>query len=121
MPSREVALRNLAKARSSPRWQPPRLWRSKDESEMIRRFAYWWFTCRDRNRPSGRDWARQLGISHTWLQKLIREFRADPTKAWELRADYGDPTFQELEYARELTKQMRRRGEIRRYRRRWLE
>lgn len=26
-----------------------------------------------------RVWARKLGISHTWLQKLVREFQADPS------------------------------------------
>ena len=46
----------------------------------IRRLVFQWFTCRDRNRPSGPAWARELGISHIWLQKLVREFKADPSK-----------------------------------------
>ena len=87
---------------------------------MIRRFAFWWYTCRDRNKPSAREWARQLEISHTWLQKLVRKFEEDPSKMWELQAGYGDPTMKELEYARERTSEMRLRGEIRRYRRRWI-
>jgi hypothetical protein len=84
---------------------------------MVRRFAFWWFTCRDPRRPSGRDWARQLGISHTWLQKLIHEFVADPDKARELQAAYGDPTLAELNEARASTEELRRQGELR-YRRR---
>ena len=53
---------NLAKARRSPRYHP-RPWRRADESEMIRRLAFQWMSCRDRNsRPFV---ARQLGISHT--------------------------------------------------------
>ena len=65
MPSREASIRNLLKAVSSPNWHPPRPWQSKEEAEIVRRYAFWWFTCRDRNKPSGRDWARQLGISPT--------------------------------------------------------
>jgi hypothetical protein len=33
---------------------------------------------------AGRAWARGLGVSHTWLQKLVREFTADPSKMWRL-------------------------------------
>jgi hypothetical protein len=36
---------------------------------MIRRYVFWWWTCRDSNKPLGRSWARQLGISHTWLHE----------------------------------------------------
>jgi hypothetical protein len=42
-------------------YHPPRPWRSKAESAMIERFVALWFTCRDPNRPSQREWARQLG------------------------------------------------------------
>jgi len=114
MPSYESSMRNLEKARAKMR--PPRPWRSAEESEMIRRLAFWWFTARS-ERPSARAWARGLGISHTWMQKLIREFKADVTKAWELQNDRGDPTFEDLDYARARTKEMRKRGEIRPFRR----
>ena len=63
MPPRESSIRNLAKAREMGR--PPRPWRSSQESQMIRRYVFQWLTSRDRNRPSGRAWAKQLGISHT--------------------------------------------------------
>jgi hypothetical protein len=109
----DARIRNLVKARKSPRWHPPRPWRSKEESLMIRRYAFYWFTCRDRNRPSGRSWARQLGISHTWLQKLFREFTADPTEMFELQRRHGDPRFTELSRAREDSREMRERGELR--------
>jgi hypothetical protein len=75
MPSYESSMRNLAKARA--RWRPPRPWRSTDESRMIRRYVFVWYTGRG-SKPSGRAWAKQLGISHTWLQKLVRQFQADP-------------------------------------------
>jgi hypothetical protein len=70
---------------------------------MIRRYAFWWFTSRDRNKPSGRDWARQLGISHTWLQKLVRGFEENPDKMRRLQVVYGDPSFEQLTRAREHT------------------
>src|ERR1039458_845783 len=88
MPSYESSMQNLARARE--RWRPPRPWRSSQEAQLIQRFAFQWFTCRDRSRPSGRAWARQLGVSHTWLQKLVREFMADPDAMWRLQAAKGD-------------------------------
>lgn len=109
----DARIRNLVKARKSPRWYPPRPWRSKEESLIIRRYAFYWFTCRDRNKPSGRSWARQLGISHTWLQKLVREFTADPTEMLELQRYQGDPRLTELSRAREDSQDMRERGELR--------
>ena len=80
---------------------------------MIRRFVFQWFTCRDRNRPSGRAWDRKLGISHTWLQKLVQEFKADPTKMWRLQRAKGDPKFAEFSRGQEHSRQMRERGELR--------
>jgi len=118
MPSREVSLQNLAKARNSPRWHRPRPWRSKEEAELVKRFVFQWSTCRDRNRPSGRDWARQLGISHTWLQKLVREFEANPDEMWRLQAYYGDPTLAQLSEARERTQELRKLGGLHPRRRR---
>jgi hypothetical protein len=109
MPSYESSMRNLEKARA--RWRRPRPLRSGHESRMIRRFAFQWFT--GGRKPSGREWARQLGISHTWLQKLVRQFTADSKEMWRLQAANGDPRFAELTRAREYTLQMRERGELR--------
>lgn len=110
MPTYESSMRNLAKARE--RWRPPRPWRSKEESEMVRRFAFLWFTgCGQK--PSGRAWARELGISHTWLQKLIRRFQADPGHMHLDARRRGDPDFAQLIRARDRTQQMRERGELR--------
>jgi hypothetical protein len=80
---------------------------------MIRRFVFQWLTCRDRSRPSGRAWARALGVSHTWLQKLVREFTADSSKMCRLQAARGDPRSAELGRARDYTEQMKERGELR--------
>jgi hypothetical protein len=111
MPSRESSLLNLQKARE--KWRPPRPWRSSQESLMVRRCVFQWFTCRDRSRPSGRAWARRLGISHTWLQKIVREFKADPTKMLRLQRTKGDPKFAEFSRGQEYSRQMRERGELR--------
>src|SRR5258708_13539084 len=102
-------MKNLAKAFASEGWHPPRPWRRKEEALRVRRFVLLWFTCRDRSRPSGRAWARELGISHTWLQKLVRELEADPREMRRLQA-YGDPTLEQLSRAKEHTRQMKERG-----------
>jgi hypothetical protein len=80
---------------------------------MMRRFTFWWFTSRDRNKPSDRDWARQLGISHTWLQRLVREFKQDPDEMWQLQVDNGDPMFDQLSRARDCTQELRKEGKVR--------
>jgi hypothetical protein len=84
----------------------------KEEGLMVRRFVLRWYTCRDRNKPSGRAWARALGISHTWLQGLGRRFVANPDEVRRLQA-YGDPTSTQLSRAREHTPHMKECGELR--------
>ncbi len=108
----EASIENLAKARASKNYHPPRPWRSKDESLMIKRFVLWWLTSRDNRRPSARSWARQLGISHVWLLKVVRALKADPEEVRRLQA-YGDPTLAQLGLAREYTLEMEERGELR--------
>jgi hypothetical protein len=110
MPSYEASLRNLAKARAN--WRQPRPWRSREEARMIRRFAFQWLTCRG-PKPSCRAWARALGVSHTWVQKLRKEFTADESEMRRLQALQGDPKFSELKRAQERSEQMRERGELR--------
>jgi hypothetical protein len=110
MPSRESSMRNLAKARAKGR--PPRPWRSRDESHMIQRYVFQWLTCSG-TRPSGRAWAKDLGISHTWLQKLVRRFQTDSSKMLQEARRCGDPTFAQLSRAQGYTRQMRNRGELR--------
>lgn len=115
MPSYESSMLNLEKAKA--RWRQPRPWRSSQESQMIRRYVFQWLTCRDRSRPSGRAWARDLGISHTWLKKLARRFQADASQMWRLQAARGDPKFVELSRAKECSLEMKDRGELRSSRR----
>ncbi len=79
---------------------------------MVKRFALLWWTCRDRNRPSARAWAQGLNVSHVWLLKLIRRFETSPAEVRRLQA-IGDPTPEQLDRARECTRRMRERGELR--------
>ena len=79
---------------------------------MIRRFVLWWLTCRDNGRPSARSWARQLGISHVWLLKVVRGLKEDPGEVRRLQA-YGDPTLEQLCRAQKYTREMKERGELR--------
>jgi hypothetical protein len=80
---------------------------------MIRRFVFWWYTCRDSNKPSGRNWAKQLNVSHHWLQKLVKEFRTNPEQVYGEMRRYGDPTIAELTAARQRTREMKEAGELR--------
>ena len=108
----DASMRNLRKAFESERYHPPRPWRSPQEMVMVRRLALWWWTCSDSSRPSARAWAKQLGVTHVWLLKLVREFEENPVEVRRLQS-YGDPTSAELDRAREYTRQMRDRGELR--------
>ena len=108
----DASMRNLAKARSSENWRPPRPWRSKEEGRMVWRYVLLWLTCRDASKPSGRNWAKQLGISHTWLQKVVRALKANPDEMRRLQFQ-GNATLAQLNRAREYTARMRERGELR--------
>jgi hypothetical protein len=112
MPSYQASVRNLASARVTGR--SPRRWRSNEESHMIRRFVFRWLTCGDARRPSGRAWAQALGVSHTWVQKLVRRFQVDPTEVKREVQECGHPTFAQLRAARDRSQQMQDRGELRR-------
>jgi hypothetical protein len=63
-------------------------------------------------------WARALGVSHTWLQRLVREFKQDSDEMWQLQVALGDPTFDQLSRAREYTQELRNEGKVRPPRRR---
>jgi hypothetical protein len=106
-------MRNLALARAC--WRRPRPWRSQMESHAIQRLVYLWLTCRDRSKPSGRAWAKGLGISHTWLQMLVREFSNHTVRArFEAKQRSRMPGFEDLAMARIETERMRNRGLLRR-------
>jgi hypothetical protein len=107
-------MKNLRKAcaRRKELGAYPRPWRSKEEQLMVRRLALQLWTCRDRNKPTVRAWARGLGVTHVWLLKLFRKFKEDPGEVRRLQA-YGDPKPEQLRRAKEYTQRMRERGELR--------
>jgi hypothetical protein len=112
MPSREASLRNLEKAREA--WShPPRPWRNYKEARVIKQLVWQWFNDREPGKWSGRAVARWLGVSHTYVQRLVQEFRADPDMMWRIEATRGVVTLDHLEHARELTQRDRERGGLR--------
>ena len=112
MPSRESSMRNLEKARAH--WQhPPRPWRSYEESRVIRRLVWQWFRYRGPEKSSGRAVGRWLGVSHTYIQKLLREFMTDPSRALRQEQNHGPATFDDLKRAQAHTWEMKERGWLR--------
>ena len=122
MPSIEASRRNLEKAKT--RWRPPRPWRSPHETRVIKCLAWQWFIG-EKPRCSLRELARRLGVSQTYCQKLMRQFRASPPNDLELVVrGYGGPsisasgelqeprvriltTFEELREAQEQSERLR--------------
>lgn len=130
MPSAEASRRNLEKALASPRFHRPLPLRSPQESRVIKRLAWQWFTDEEPRCPL-RELARLLGVSQAYIQKLVRQFKVNPPKQLErtLRG-YGGfsvsasgqmqrprvrilATFEELQEAREQSERMRLRGLLR--------
>lgn len=42
----DARIKNIRKTRNSPRYHPPRPWRSEEETHIVRRSAWQWFTSR---------------------------------------------------------------------------
>jgi hypothetical protein len=110
MPSREASLRNLARAKAN--WRQPRPWRSRAESRLIRMITWQWLLGHG---PwvSGRALARWLGVSHTYIQKLTRTLSTDETDFLREVRYSGPPTRDNLQRAREASRQQRERGFLR--------
>jgi hypothetical protein len=111
VPSRESSLRNLEKALAN--WRRPRPWRSGQETRVIRRLVWQWFIYRGPDKWSGRGVGRWLRVSHTYIQKLIREFKIDSSDMQRLYRNYGQATFQQLSDAQEVTQKQRAWGMLR--------
>jgi hypothetical protein len=71
MPSPEASRRNLEEGRAN--WRPPQHWRSPAEAQLIRCVCWQWYTCRG-HRSTKRELARHIGVSHTFIQNLLKEF-----------------------------------------------
>ena len=119
MPSLEASLRNLVKARA--KWRPPRPWRSAQESRVIKRLVWQWFRYSGPGKWSVRALGRRLGVSHTYIQKLVREFAVDPDKIERLVRNSRLASFEQLRCAQEETRKQKERGWLRVQRRwRWV-
>ena len=114
MPSPETSRRNLEKAKEN--WREPRPWRTPKEAQLIRLLAWRRYKAysEEGQRYPGRKLARELGVSHTHIQNLFKEFEvAEPRKlAWEDRY-YGPATFEKLWRAQQDSRDQRALGWLR--------
>jgi hypothetical protein len=67
---------------------------------------------------AGKPWAkyrvaRFLGVSHTWVNKLVKRFEADPERMRRRMAAFAPASFEKLERAREETRRQREYGWLR--------
>src|SRR5262245_15963998 len=108
MPTLEASLRNFAKARA--RWHPHRPGRSPAETRIIKRLTWQWFTHCGPEKCSARTVARWLGVSHTYVQKLVREFARDPSRMRREVRSYGLATFEQLYRAQEEIRRQKEHG-----------
>jgi len=114
----DARIANLRKAWSSPRFHRPRPWRSRKESEAIKRLVWRWFSHSGpgTTKESGRTVARHLGVSHTYVQKLCRQFARDPREMQARDRRKGrsvQAMLNELADGQKCTQDMRERGELR--------
>ena len=76
---RETSLRALGLWLCNPGWlQRQRKWRSPREGRIIRSLVWQCFQQAPEERVSARQLSRQLGCSHTHVNRLKREFTANP-------------------------------------------
>jgi hypothetical protein len=117
MPSLEASLQNLKKAKAH--WRSPRRFRAAQESWVIRRLVWQWLNYPG-HKWSARGVGRRLGVSHTHIQKLVREFAEDPRKGKHMDQS-PMATFDELSRAQQETKQQSDLGRLRSKRRTFLQ
>ena len=77
----DARMANLAKARKSPLYHPPRLWRSKEESSMVRLLVYWWLTSRDGTSPRVVLRPRNSGAATHGSRSWFENFRRTRTRS----------------------------------------
>jgi hypothetical protein len=123
--ARLARLVNIKKARAARKREPLR-WRSGLESRIIEQLVWQWWAYAKAS--AGRPWAKQrvarfLDVSHTWVNKLVKRFEADPERMRRRMAAWAPASFEKLERAREETRRQRKfgwlRGPIRMRRVKW--
>jgi hypothetical protein len=87
--------------------------RTETRPWLIRRLVWQWFTYRGPGKWSARAVGRRLGVSHTYIQKLVRRFVTDPSKIERQVQSSYLVTFADLSRAQEATRQRRDRGWLR--------
>jgi hypothetical protein len=110
MPSPATSRRNLEKAKKC--WRAPLPWRDVRETRLIKALAWRWYRFKEPN-CAGREIARLLGVSHTYIQKLAREFESDARNIVRQERAYGPATFAQLHRAHEESTRLRERGWLR--------
>jgi hypothetical protein len=133
--ARQARRVNIQKARAARKREPLR-WRSGLESRIIEQLVWqWWLTSGGERgaalRPlltasgqagkpatAGKPWpkyrvARLLGVSHTWVNKLVKRFEAEPQRMRRRMAAFAPASFEKLERAREETQRQRDYGWLR--------
>ena len=111
MPSPETSRQNLQKAKAN--WRAPLPWRSVQETQLIKVLAWRWCKMKE-PQCGGRQIARWLGVSHTYIQKLVREFSGDTRNIVQQQRAYGQASFADLKRAQEETARIREAGWLRR-------
>lgn len=115
MGSREAGIRNLDQAMKGGKWRRPRPWRSQQETRIIKRLVWLWFNHRGpgRTRESIHSLARALGVSRSYIQKLVRSFESDPSEMQREDHRHGPANLTNLARAREETRRQREHGLLR--------
>lgn len=108
----ESRQRNIRKARAA-RKRAPLPWRSGLESRVIEQLIWQrWLSVEPRKWPAYRV-ARFLGVSHTWVNKLVKRFEADPGRARRRMRAFAPANLEKLERARQETRWQRQHGWLR--------
>ena len=143
--ARLARLVNMAKARAARKREPLR-WRSGLESRIIEQLVWqWWVESSGPSLPlrvnewlgvggwknqvqTRKPWAklrvaRFLGVSHTWVNKLVKRIERDPERMRRRMSACAPASWEKLERAREETRRQRKfgwlRGPIRMRRVKW--
>jgi hypothetical protein len=103
---------NIQKARAARKREPLR-WRSGVESRLIEQLVWQWWNSREARKWAKQRVARFLGVSHTWVNKLVKRFEADPERARRRNGAFTPASFEKLERAREETRRQREYGWLR--------
>lgn len=110
--ARAARLRNIQKARAA-RKRLPLPWRSGVETRVIEQLVWqWWLSPEPRKWPAYRV-ARFLGVSHTWVAKLVKRFQSDPDRMRRRMRAFAPANFEKLLRARQETQWHREHGRLR--------